>query len=219
MPDAFSQMVDRAIAFFEDLAANNTKDWFEPRKAAFRDDIQAPAELLRDVLRDDIARLTGAQMQGKLFRIHRDVRFSKDKTPFHTHLHLMWRPPHDPAPAWFFGASPEYLVVGMGIMAMQGDALQRYREFVDADGDTLAEALAEAETSTGARLSEWGPAPLKRVPKPFEADHPHADLLRRKALAVSASLPERWRDDGLVPTIMVQVRGLVPLWRVLDSAF
>jgi uncharacterized protein (TIGR02453 family) len=219
MSDAFSQLIDRSVGFFAELAENNSKDWLEPRKAFYRDEIKAPAELLLDVLRDEITRRTRTQMQGKLFRIHRDVRFSKDKTPYNPHLHLMWRPRSDTAPAWFFGAAPDYLIVGMGLMALQGEALTRYRAFVDADGPRLEDALATVESAAGAKVSDWGPPALKRVPKPYPADHPQGDLMRRKALAVTAPLPEGWRQDGLVPSVIDRVAGMMPLWDLLDEAF
>ena len=201
------------------MEANNRKDWFEERKAFYQTSIKKPAELLLEVVGDGLTRKTGEQMRGKLFRIHRDVRFSKDKTPYKAHLHLMWRPETEGAPAWFFGASPSYVILGMGLMALQGEALSRYRELVDNQGDALDKAMLSARAAVSASVSDWGPEPLKRVPRPYAADHPQADLLRRKAFAVTASLPSFWRQDGVVHGIMSVVDGLLPLWEVLDAEF
>ena len=127
MSDSFADLIDRAVGFFTELQANNRKDWYEERKAFYTAEIKKPAELLASVLRDDLTAKTEVSHKEKLFRIHRDVRFSKDKTPYNTHLHLMWSSPKDGGPTWFFGASPDYLVVGTGMMGLQGAALTKFR--------------------------------------------------------------------------------------------
>jgi hypothetical protein len=77
-------------------------------------------------------------------------------------------PPGDAvAPAWFFGAAPDYLTFGMGVMGLEKDTLTRFRQMVDEAATTLTDALAGAGTRAGVTLSDWGPEPLKRVPKPF----------------------------------------------------
>lgn len=219
MADGFEQMVDEAVAFFTELDQNNIKAWFEPQKARYKDQIAAPAGFFADLLAEDIARLTGKPHQPKVFRIYRDVRFSKDKTPLNTHLHVMWQPADKDAlaPSWFWGLSPDYFIMGMGVMGLQGDSLTRYRAFVDNWGDGLADALAQAKSAVGAEISDWGPEPLKRVPKPYDPDHPHGDLLRRKALAISGPIASDWRETGLVKATVAQIKGLMPVWEMFDS--
>lgn len=219
MPDAFGQLIDTAIEFFTELDQNNRKDWFEENKTRYTNDIKRPAEHLRDIIGDEITRLTDEQMRGKLFRIHRDVRFSKDKTPYNAHLHLMWSPATEGAPLWFFGAAPSYLFVGLGLMGLKGESLDRYRAMVDQHGTALTDALSKARLAVRAEMSHWGPEPLKRVPKPYPADHPLADLLRLKALTLNADLAPDWRAQGLVPSVMDRVRGMLPVWDILDSHF
>lgn len=217
MADRFTELIDKSNEFFTELAQNNTRDWYEPRKAHYIANIKKPAELLGEILAEDISRLTGKPHKAKLFRIHRDVRFSKDKTPYNAHLHLMWAQAAEVSPAWFFGSSPDYLIAGMGLMGLKGDALTRYRAFVDAHGDALTTALGAATTTAGAGLSDLGPAPLRRVPKPYDPDHPHGDLLKRKALASHAPLPEGWRDAGLVRATQTVLRALLPAWSLIDA--
>lgn len=217
MADGYTELIDRANEFFAALARNNTRDWFEPRKAAYVAEIRKPAERLGDRLAGDIARLTGKPHRPKLFRIYRDVRFSRDKTPFNPHLHLMWTQAAPDAPAWFFGAAPDYLVLGVGLMGPKGAALTRYRALVDSRGTALSDAIAAAAAGVGARISNWGPAPLKRVPKPFDPDHPQGDLLRRKALALDADLPADWRAAGLTASVDRVAAALLPVWRILDQ--
>ena len=77
--DSFTKMVDTAQAFFAELAAANTREWFEPRKAHYASAIRKPSELFAEVVSDELSSLTGVRHDAKLFRIYRDVRFSKDK--------------------------------------------------------------------------------------------------------------------------------------------
>ncbi|GAB5448960.1 DUF2461 domain-containing protein [Gymnodinialimonas sp.] len=214
MSDGFDTLITRANAFFAQLAANNTRDYYEANKATYNSDIKKPAELLADLLAEDIAKHTGKAHKPKVFRIHRDVRFSKDKTPYNTHLHLMWSRP-GLGPAWFFGASPEYLILGMGIMGLEKDSLTTYRQMVDRHGDDLSDAIA----ASNAQISDWGPDPLKRVPKPYNQDHPHGALLKRKALALSTDLPTGWENDGLLKTLNKMIPAILPVWKILDETF
>ncbi len=218
MADGFENMVEEALTFFTKLEQNNTKDWFEPHKAHYKDAIAGPASFFADLTAEDLARLTGKAHSPKVFRIYRDVRFSKDKTPLNTHLHVMWSPADKDvlAPSWFWGLSPSYFIVGMGVMGLQADSLTRYRAFVDSWGSGLQEALDGARASVGAELSDWGPEPLKRVPKPYDPEHPQGDLLRRKALAISAPMGEAWRSDGVIKATVANMRGLLPVWEMFD---
>ncbi|WP_168193058.1 DUF2461 domain-containing protein [Rhodophyticola sp. CCM32] len=219
MSDGFETMVDTAQGFFAELSANNRKDWFEPRKTQYNDDIRKPGELFADLLAEDISRLTGVSHTPKLFRIYRDVRFSKDKSPYKPWLHMLWRPADadDLAPIWFFSCAPGELLLGMGVVSLKGAALTRYRVWVDTWGDLAAEAMAEVTAATGAGLSTFGAPPLQRVPKPYPPDHPHAELLKRKGLAMMAPLPDTWRDRGLVGATNDRAKAMMPLWHAFHD--
>lgn len=217
MADGFEALVDTSIAFFSELRDNNSKDWFAPRKEAYKRDIQKPAELLGELIAEDLSRLTGHAHKPKLFRIYRDVRFSKDKTPLNAHLHLMWSATQqsDLSPAFFFGLSPDYFLMGGGIMGMKGPALAQFRAHIDAQGDALQNALERA-AKLGVSISDWGPEPLKRVPKPFAQDHPHGALLKRKALAVHAPIDQNWREVGLVKAINARIAAISPVLEAMS---
>jgi hypothetical protein len=102
----------------------------------------------------------------------------------------------------------------MGAPNFKGDMLLAWRKLVDAHGDELAEAMAE----TGCGISDWGEAPLKKVPAPFDAVHPNADLLRRRSLILDAPLRECWRmEGGLLTAIIARCETLLPVWRLFDE--
>ncbi|MEO0938231.1 MAG: TIGR02453 family protein [Pseudomonadota bacterium] len=217
MADGFDGLVRDAQAFFTELRTNNSKEWFEPHKARYKTQIATPAALFADLMAEDLARITGKAHKPKVFRIYRDVRFSKDKTPLNAHLHLLWSPadPDVLAPSWFWGLSPDYLVLAMGVVGLQGEGLTRYRAFVDSWGDGLKGALEDA-VEKGAEFGDWGPEPLKRVPKPYDQDHPHADLLRRKGFTLSIPV-EGWQEAGVLKATLARVQDLKPVWDQFDQ--
>ena len=210
MSDGFTQMFDRAQTFYAQLEDNNSKVWFEPRKSTFKTDIEGPARLFAEIMAEEISRVTGAGHVAKVFRIYRDVRFSKDKAPLKTQLSMMWSTgdKDDPAPLFYFAIGPHDAFLACGVPGFAGDDLRRFRAMVDTWGDRLTEIIAD----TGAGISSFGPEPLKRVPKPYDPDHTHADLLRRKSLAISLPLVDGWRGtgDGLVAVLTDRVEALAP---------
>ena len=215
--DGFTQLIDISNAFFAELSNNNSKDWFNPRKDHYNENIKKPAEFLGEVLAEDFSRISGQTYVPKLFRIYRDVRFSKDKTPLNAHLHMIWKQPGDQpfAPAFFFGSEPGDMTGGFGVMGLKGAALTRFRAFVDHWGDQLIDASGQS----GMDWSDWGDAPLKRVPAPYDGDHPHADILKRKSLIISTKMDEAWRvhDGGLVKAIRTQFEKTLPLAKLLGD--
>lgn len=217
MSDDFAGLIDTANDFFRGLAANNNRDWYEPRKETYKTEIQKPAALLADLLAEDFGRLTGKVHKPKVFRIHRDVRFSKDKTPYNARMHMMWTQTEtEDAPLWFFGSAPDYVILGMGAMCNSKASLVRYRALIDRDGDAVVAAMDAARAAVGAEIGTWGSEPLKRVPAPYDKDHAHGDLLRRKSLSLRAELGADWRA-GLIPAVMTAAKGMMPLWEIFQE--
>ncbi|MEM6940343.1 MAG: DUF2461 domain-containing protein [Pseudomonadota bacterium] len=215
--DGFKQMIDDSNAFFAELKQNNSKDWFAPRKAHYNAAIKKPAEFFADLLADDFSRIAARPYKPKVFRIYRDVRFSKDKTPLNAHLHILWSPVSENplAPFFFFGSEPGDMSVGFGMPSFKGEALIRFRAFVDAWGDQFADAIAQ----TGMVWSTWGAPPLKRVPKPYDADHPYAEYLKQKGMILSRKMDDTWRTSsgGLVTAVRAQFEATAPVRKLLDE--
>lgn len=179
-------------AFLRDLRANNERDWFNAHKKTYERAVKAPAEAFVGELRPRLEALAGAKLGGKVFRIHRDVRFSKDKSPYNTHLHIGFQ--HQRAGGeprrrggFYFGIDPDAVTLGVGAFDFGPADLDRYRKAVhdDHEGGELAKIVAGLD----ARLHD---ADLKRVPAPYPADHPRGELLKRKGL-------NAWRDVDNAP--------------------
>lgn len=214
---AFSGFTGGAVTFLKDLKANNNRDWFLQNKKTYEAEIKKPAALFSAVMSEELQSLTGQPHKAKVFRINRDVRFSKDKTPYNSHLHISFTPESELAspPAWMFGLSTEYFTLGCGVFEFDKTALDTYRKNVaGADGDRLLKLVSKLGQD-GIRFSE--PA-LKRVPSGFPQDHPHADLLRRKGLAswLDFAAPEDATGSEIVGTCVTGFRQLKPVFDALN---
>lgn len=193
MSDAFDQLVPEAQDFCRRLSENNTRDWFHANKAEYATRLKAPAEMLIETLRPQLAEITGTPCTGKLFRINRDLRFARDKPPYKEHLHMLWYAPAegDMPLGWFLGIERDRVRTGAGWMQFGGEALTRWRAALDGPhGEEIDHALG-AMMAQGCDLRE--PA-LKRVPPPYPRDHPRGALLRRRELTLWSVLPVPERD-------------------------
>ncbi|MGR3375658.1 TIGR02453 family protein [Salipiger abyssi] len=175
-----SDFAHRARDFLHDLAQNNDRGWFRTQKARYDAEVRRPAERLLNAVTPALEQTAGMPVRSKLFRPHRDVRFSEDKTPFHPHLHAAWSAPD--GRGWYFGLSPDYATAGAGIMGFDAEQTARWRAAVT--GPAGAELAARLERIDG-RLD---PPEREQVPPPFPEDHPQAALLRRTGCVI-------WLDD------------------------
>ena len=180
---------EETVRFLIELRANNSREWFENHRDTYHLAVRDAANFFALNLSQLLEAKTGTPHSHRIFRIHRDLRFSKDKTPYKTHIHMLARPVGGHA-AWMFGLEPGKLTFGAGEMTFERDRLLSWRNRVSGpDGKELADRLA-ALSAAGCRLAE---PELRRVPPPFAGNHPRADLLRRKSLAIWRDVP----DTGL----------------------
>jgi uncharacterized protein (TIGR02453 family) len=177
--------IQDAAGFLGQLKKNNNRDWFKAHKSEFDDTIKFPADILCAEMAADLSSVAGFDVRGKVFRQHRDVRFSKDKTPYNTHLRMgFFGSGGNTAPGFYFSLEADMVIIGGGCIGFGKQALVDYRNRVaGTDGAALAKLLAGYERK-GWRLDE---PDLKRVPSGFDKDHKHGALLRRKGLTL-------WQD-------------------------
>jgi uncharacterized protein (TIGR02453 family) len=137
------------MTFLADLRDNNDRDWFNAHRQTYDQAIRGPAEALLACLEPALASLTGGPVSGKIFRVHRDVRFSKDKRPYNAYLHIAFPARGGPREAvacgYFFGLEPAGVRLGAGGFDFAGPVLDAYRAAV-ADpekGSALEKLLAK----------------------------------------------------------------------------
>jgi uncharacterized protein (TIGR02453 family) len=169
---AFHGWKAEALEFFEGLEADNSKAYWERNKVVYEQLVRAPMEEL-------LAELAPAWGEGRIFRPYRDIRFSRDKSPYKTHIGAM-------VGEGYVQLSAEGLAAGLGMWEMAPDQLERYRNAVsdDSSGKKLAGLVAKART---AGLDVMAHEVLKTAPRGFPKNHPRIELLRYKGLVT-------WRD-------------------------
>jgi uncharacterized protein (TIGR02453 family) len=217
MSDGFADIITAARPILAALAQHNSRETFEPLKPAFKAEVEGPAKLMADLFSEDLSRITGAGHSGKMGRIYRDVRFSKDKSPFNTYIHIYWQASQGGASGWLLHIAADRVEFMTGLHQLAGDSLATYRAAVDRDGDALQDIL-DAAPDLGLQTMDWDDPFLKRVPKPYDADHPHADLLRRKELILGVALDDARLKDGLMPALNRSVKDLLPFWQWCNTA-
>jgi uncharacterized protein (TIGR02453 family) len=220
-----------AIQFLADLATNNDRAWFQPRKSEFERLIKEPLEQLCVALEEQFRARDiplHADPAKSPFRIYRDTRFSKDKSPYKTHLAASFGWAGDGVEAaagrshmesvhasgGYFHLQPGEIYVGGGVWHPDASWLKGFRDRIVADSgefDTIVGAAPFREAF--GEVSDDGET-LKRVPPGYPVDHPKADLLRKKnvtfgrrlsdAEALSPELPRTLADAFATATPLMR---------------
>ena len=169
---------EEALVFFEGLEADNTKAYWTDHRGVYDRAVRAPLDAL-------LAELAPEFGTAKVFRPYRDVRFSKDKTPYKTHAAAVV----EQDGSLYVQLGADGLFVGGGYWHTESDQVQRLRAAVD---DDLSGRQLQAVLDDLAGWERMGER-LKRMPKPYSPDHPRADLLLHKSLAAGLRLePDEW---------------------------
>lgn len=192
---AFTGFPVAALDFYDDLEVDNTRSFWDKRRAVYEEAVRAPMTALCAALGEEFG-------EAKVFRPHRDVRFAKDKTPYKTSQGAFVAVA--PATGWYVQLSAQGVRVGGGFYEAAGPRLAAIRAAIAADrtGRTLQRHLTRL---AGAGFEISGTS-LKTTPRGYAADHPRIDLLRRRQLVVgrsygfdpvihAAELLERVRQD------------------------
>jgi uncharacterized protein (TIGR02453 family) len=166
--------------WFQGLEADNSREYFQARRDFYEESVRGQMEALLDELSEKFA---GGV---KMFRQNRDLRFSPDKSPYKTQTYGVIRRSPDAPHGLFASISARGLVAGTGYYRMARDQLDRYRDAVvdDRHGPQLEMAVAKAQN---AGLELWGET-LATAPRGYPKDHQRIELLRRKSVALGATL-------------------------------
>ena len=177
---------EELFSFLDDLRANNDRAWFTASRARYESAVLEPALAF---IEDFAPRLEGISHHfradarasgGSLFRIHRDTRFSKDKTPYKTNIGIHFR--HNAAkdahaPGFYLHLEPDASFFGCGIWRPDGPTTQRIREAIVDDPAGWTRATRSKAFTSRLRLDG---DQLKRPPAGLDPAHPLIDDLRRK---------------------------------------
>lgn len=233
---AFSHFEPEALRFLRGLKRHNEKPWFEANRAVYERTVKEPLKHLAeelDVRFADLAPEFVAPPKRALFRIHRDVRFSNDKSPYKTHAAL-WVFHRDAGrgvgrsvgeahggAGFYFHLEPGASMVAAGYWMPSRPALNIIRERLAEDHRPFARIIAAPafRKRFGGLSDDEAGVKLTRVPRGFAPDHPAAELLRFNSFTASRALTDtQVTSKGLVRILMREYEALLPMVRWLNAA-
>jgi uncharacterized protein (TIGR02453 family) len=213
------------FSFLADLRANNNREWFTANKLRYEEQLLEPAIAFIDAFAPRLEKISphfradARPSGGSLFRIYRDTRFSKDKTPYKTNVGIHFR--HERAkdahaPGYYLHIGPDEVFAGGGIWHPATEAATGIREAIVAGPERWRRAT---RSGAFAKRLELGGDSLKRVPPWADPAHPFAEDLKRKDFFGSTRMSE---SDVLAPGFVDEYarvcRAAAPLMQFLCDA-
>ncbi len=180
------------FAFLRELAAHNEREWFNANKPRYEAHVKEPALAFVEDVGYRLAAISPHLVADRrsLFRIYRDTRFAKDKTPYKTHAGIYFRHARSAdadSAGVYVHLEPRNVFMGAGIWHPGPAALKRIRTAIVREPE--AWRSARAAVAPAWELAD-GEA-LKRAPAGFDPDHPLIGDIKRKSFAVLSHLTQR----------------------------
>lgn len=223
MPSIFNR---RLYLYLEELSQNNNRLWFNDNKDRYVNDVRNRLSQFIVDMSPQLAKISShivadpRPMGGSMFRIYRDTRFSKDKTPYKTHAavhfrHVVKKDVH--GPGLYFHIGPEGNSIGGGIWHPPTPVTRDIRLYID---DHQKQWRAITWDATFVELfGEVQGDRLKRVPREFDADHPLGDILRLKDFYAMKSISRKEVTSArLIEEVTATYEALSPLMAFLSKA-
>jgi uncharacterized protein (TIGR02453 family) len=214
------------FAFFRELERNNERAWFEKNKPRYKEIVAGSASAFITAMQPRLARISKQIVAdprpngGSMFRIYRDVRFSKDKSPYKDHAGIQFRHAQGKnvsAPGFYVHLSPTEVFFGGGVWMPEPPALQKIR-------DAIADKPKGWKAAIGGKdfkkhFDEVKGESLVRPPKGFDPDHPLIDEIKKKSFVVMRKVdPAAALRTDFIDEAEATFRASVPLMRFLCNA-
>jgi len=204
-----------SIEFLRDLSENNSKVWFDDNRKRYERDLKKPARALIATINaglDDVAPGFVTPPNKAISRINRDIRFSKDKTPYHTHVWAAFMDQSTDkrsAAGFYVGIRLDEVGIGAGCWMPPKPAIDHLRTRIAAEHTVLQGILDGLDPAFGDLRGES----YKRVPKPFPKDHPAATWLKLKGMHLARTFsPEMATEPDFAERVVdqfVQLKAFV----------
>ncbi len=211
------------VEFYSELTRNNDKIWFEKNREWFDESVMAPAREFVAVMGQRLKTIApevnaDPRVNKSLFKIHRDTRFSPDKTPFKTHLGIMfWEGVRKrmECSCFYFHLEPPDLMVGCGIYMFPKPHLAEYRDSVvhPKHGSRLVKAILEAKQSG----FDIGGMHYKKTPRGFDPEHEYSAYLLHNGLTVGtrSAIPNALSSSKILDFCFERFEKMAPVHRWL----
>ena len=187
----FTGFSKKGLSFLKELRANNTKEWFEDRKHIYIEHILGPNRAFVEEMGEHIQALVPTinaipKINGSMYRIYRDTRFAKDKTPLKTHTGVVFwqgKGKRTQSSNFYTRVTPEECVIGAGIRRFDPILLATYRDYIsDLDKADELYRILQACRNKGYKVIEPS---YKRLPKGFDRTYPYPELALLNGMVVN----------------------------------
>lgn len=215
--------MDTVLKFLKDLTENNNREWFNDNKKTYeecRDKVAFLTEVLINEIGEFDSNVRGLSPKECVFRIFRDVRFSKDKRPYKTNFgsFICKGGRKSMNPGYYFHIQPGGSFIGGGIYMPPSEPLKAIRNYMTEHADEYLEIINEPNFK--ASFPEMLDDRLKTAPKGFPKDHEHIALLRYKSFIFSKQLNDKVvRSDKYLETMVGSFEQLKSVNAFLYQAF
>lgn len=212
------------LAFLHSLAANNIREWFQDNKAEYevaRENVLAfTAEIIKGLAKVDPAIPADLEAKNCLMRIYRDIRFSKDKTPYKLNfgIAISETGKNFNGPGYYINIQPSKCFIAAGHWQPDPEHLKAIRQEIDYNGSEFRSIIGEPSFAKnfGALSSE---DKLKTVPKGYDSSHPDIELLKLKSFEAYHQFNDK---DFQKPASAIQIvdmfESLLPFMVFLRNA-
>jgi uncharacterized protein (TIGR02453 family) len=212
------------IDFMKRLKRNNNRPWFEKHKDEYETFVKLPMQSLIAALQPHFERFApefDIHPKKSLFRIYRDVRFSKDKTPYKTHVaaHFVLRgkPKGVEGSGFYLHIEPDEVFLGGGIYMPDGDQLKKIRRAIVGQPERFLSIMGQKDFKKA--FGKLQGEKLQRAPQGYEPDHPMAEWLKYKQFFVWVEWPEsKCRREKFIADVARVFESATPMVRFLNEA-
>lgn len=206
------------LKFLDGLAKNNNKEWFELNKSTFKNILEPNTKNFTDLLAKSLEQLLRKPVKSKIFRIYRDVRFSKDKTPYNPHIRIaFYLLDNTTGPAFMISIEPtQSLVIGCGVFEFSKKDLNLYRESITKQIELNAlDKILNDFRNNQFRIDIPS---YKKIPRDYIDKYPDIELLKGKGLSAwnEMTFPKELLNDNAISFCTTQCKQMLPLFNWLN---
>lgn len=216
-----SKPLSPILEFLSDLEKNNNREWFESNKSRYQDARSALEDLVADMIdrmADVDPDLGMLEPKKCIFRIYRDVRFSKDKTPYKTNMSVSLKAQGRKSPyaGYFLSLKPGEVFVAGGIWHPEPKNLAQIRQEIDYNGQVLEDLFTQ--TTFKKAFVEMKGEKLKRPPKGYEPDNPRIEWLKHKDFLLTSQVPDEKLGQNFAKNVVGYFSLMQPFNQFLNMA-
>ena len=222
MDTTFPGFPKETLRFLRALRRNNNRDWFLAHKDVYETSVRAPMVELVTALGGAILNFAPEMVvdpRRNIYRIHRDIRFSQDKSPYKTHVAALFWPrglAKNACAALYFHLEPAEVLVAGGIYMPGSAEIRAIRGHIAENWEQMRAIVSAAQFRR--LFGRLEGEQLSRPPRGFPPEHPAMDLLRRKQFLVAITDPPALAESPkLFPRIITAFAAMMPLIRFLNA--